>query len=140
MSNEIKLSSVEFLNWGVYNFTIQITEESFRTKVTTKMFVLSSSAFNSSLFADLNKILDSWVISSNFEIKNSNGDDLDMLQREYLAFYASQALAKATHIRDFFFANSSLTIIGLISFFSIIAAMLVAVIIYKHYYNLIKQY
>lgn len=137
LSNEISLSSTEQFNWGVYNLTMILTDKStvdrLTTEATTKIFAINSTAFNTSLFADLSIILDNWAASGQFEVKNSNGDELELLQREYLAFYASQALEKASRIRDFFFANSSLTIIGLVSFFSLIATVLVAVIIYKHY-------
>jgi len=150
LRTDLLLQKPHLLNWGVYNFTLDLTDTStghnqpladrpansttyLTSRIATKIFVLNQAGLNESLLAEVDRLLNAWFLNSFVELKYSNGDEMELLEQEYLKFYAARALDKANRLKEFFFANSSLAIIGLVSFFSLIAVLLIIVITYKHY-------
>jgi len=150
LSTDLVLQRPDLLNWGVYNFTLDLTDKStapnqsladqstnstvyLTTRIATKVFVFDQAGSNQTLLTEVDRLLNIWFLSNFIELKNSNGDEMELLEQEYLKFYASRAMDKAIRVRELFFANSSLAIVGLVSFFSLIAVLLIIIITYKHY-------
>lgn len=159
LSSHLILQSANLLNRGVYNFTFELTDMSspantsmesainvnntsnyLFSHATSKLFVLlnestaTTTANTSELLAELSTILDTWFSStSHTERRFSNGDELELIEQEYVDFYTAQAVERANRIKKLLFAHSSIAIVALVSFFSIIAVILITVISYKHY-------
>ena len=140
------------INWGVYNLTISIADisseinGSLETELNMKVLVYNASNstnfFTDEQLGHLNMLINTWSINNadltiNHRFDN-NGDDMETTEQEYVRFYAraAQSIFKnfnSETIKEFVFANSSITIICVISLFIIISIMLISIITYKHY-------
>jgi hypothetical protein len=145
----ISSSSNSTINWGLYNFTIQISDSSLKSELALKLFVFKNLTIklNEVQIIKMNDLIEKWwsMNSNNFKRKwnnnigDNNGDDLDTISQEYYKFSSSSSTNNNLNITNLFqmatkylISNPSNSIIILISLFLLIAFVLILFITYKH--------